>query len=361
MKGLEEIFPGEQGPVLLTSPQAIFYTTGFYTTARRPNQIGNQCVLMDEQFTLFFCPRNWGDVIRPQLDSQITLIPCDPSPAALAEAVCRALPRKPERLGLEEETIILPLYLALREQLPETSLWDVTSRLYRARMKKTPAEIAGLRRSANLAKEAMEHACDILRPGVAELDVVAELEYFMRKNGSEGTPFTMKVLSGDNALRTINLPGTRKLAQGEIVLLDFGTTVGNYASDWTRSFMLGQPTREQQALYELVWRIERTCINRIRPGISLQSLMDTAFDVLRGHPFETWFNPYLGHSIGIDSVERPAIVPGVQGCLEENMVLTIEPGVYVPGVGVIRIEDEILVTSEGPEILTGLRTERFVL
>ena len=213
MKGLEEIFPGEQGPVLLTSPQAIFYTTGFYTTARRPNQIGNQCVLMDEQFTLFFCPRNWGDVIRPQLDSQITLIPCDPSPAALAEAVCRALPRKPERLGLEEETIILPLYLALREQLPETSLWDVTSRLYRARMKKTPAEIAGLRRSANLAKEAMEHACDILRPGVAELDVVAELEYFMRKNGSEGTPFTMKVLSGDNALRTINLPGTRKLAQ----------------------------------------------------------------------------------------------------------------------------------------------------
>lgn len=309
MKGLEEIFPGEQGPVLLTSPQAIFYTTGFYTTARRPNQIGNQCVLMDEQFTLFFCPRNWGDVIRPQLDSQITLIPCDPSPAALAEAVCRALPRKPERLGLEEETIILPLYLALREQLPETSLWDVTSRLYRARMKKTPAEIAGLRRSANLAKEAMEHACDILRPGVAELDVVAELEYFMRKNGSEGTPFTMKVLSGDNALRTINLPGTRKLAQGEIVLLDFGTTVGNYASDWTRSFMLGQPTREQQALYELVWRIERTCINRIRPGISLQSLMDTAFDVLRGHPFETWFNPYLGHSIGIDSVERPAIGP----------------------------------------------------
>ena len=221
--------------------------------------------------------------------------------------------------------------------------------------------LAGLRRSANLAKEAMEHACDILRPGVAELDVVAELEYFMRKNGSEGTPFTMKVLSGDNALRTINLPGTRKLAQGEIVLLDFGTTVGNYASDWTRSFMLGQPTREQQALYELVWRIERTCINRIRPGISLQSLMDTAFDVLRGHPFETWFNPYLGHSIGIDSVERPAIVPGVQGCLEENMVLTIEPGVYVPGVGGIRIEDEILVTSEGPEILTGLRTERFVL
>ena len=72
VKGLEEIFPGEQGPVLLTSPQAIFYTTGFYTTARRPNQIGNQCVLMDEQFTLFFCPRNWGDVIRPQLDSQIT-------------------------------------------------------------------------------------------------------------------------------------------------------------------------------------------------------------------------------------------------------------------------------------------------
>lgn len=171
----------------------------------------------------------------------------------------------------------------------------------------------------------------------------------------------MKVLSGDNALRTINLPGTRKLAQGEIVLLDFGTTVGNYASDWIQKFYAGTAHREQQALYELVWRIERTCINRIRPGISLQSLMDTAFDVLRGHPFETWFNPYLGHSIGIDSVERPAIVPGVQGCLEENMVLTIEPGVYVPGVGGIRIEDEILVTSEGPEILTGLRTERFVL
>lgn len=112
-----------------------------------------------------FLSQELGDVIRPQLDSQITLIPCDPSPAALAEAVCRLCPGKPERLGLEEETIILPLYLALREQLPETSLWDVTSRLYRARMKKTPAEIAGLRRSANLAKEARDMPATSCVPG----------------------------------------------------------------------------------------------------------------------------------------------------------------------------------------------------
>jgi len=137
--------------------------------------------------------------------------------------------------------------------------------------------------------------------------------------------------------------------------------VDHYASDWTRSFAVGAAGPEQQELYELVWRIERACIGLIRPGVGLQQLMEQAMKVIHGHPYARWFNPYLGHSIGLNSQEWPAIVPGAGEVLQENMVITIEPGVYVPGVGGVRIEDEVLVTACGHEILTGLREETFVI
>ena len=171
----------------------------------------------------------------------------------------------------------------------------------------------------------------------------------------------MKALAGENALRTINLPGDYRIQEGDVVLLDFGAVVNHYASDWTRSFAVGYAGEEQRELYQLVWHIERACIQMIRPGVRFQQLMDQAMKVIHGHPYARWFNPYLGHSIGINSQEWPAIVPGAEDVLRENMVVTIEPGVYVPGVGGVRIEDEVLVTANGYEILTGLRDEEFVI
>jgi Xaa-Pro dipeptidase len=356
-----ELFSDVSGPILITSEQNIFYVTGFATEARRPTQIGLTCAILTDEALLLLCPENWVDIVKTQVETTtVCVVGYKGAAPELAAAIEKYL-GSARILGFEKDGMELSLYLALMERYKEAKWQDVSPALKRARLVKKPEEIMALRQSAKLASAAMEHAKTLLKPGKEEYQVVAELEYFMRKNGSQGVPFTMKVLAGDNAIKTINLPGKNQIVEGDIVLLDFGAIVQNYASDWARSFAIGKASAQQQELYDLVWKIERSCIEMIRPGVKLASLMDKAMEIAQESRFAQYFNSYLGHSIGISSQEWPFIVPGVEGTLEENMVITIEPGVYVPGVGGVRIEDEILVTNTGHEILTGLQKEEFVL
>ncbi|MCC8067064.1 MAG: Xaa-Pro peptidase family protein [Clostridiales bacterium] len=381
MKRYKELFGNCNYPVLLTSPQNIFYVTDFYTTARRPGQIGYNCVLMMPDKNYFFIPAAWKDLVAETIPLYSTdsctpvdasfrteLVPYRGDLQHLASVILDVLNdfQNTMCIGYEEEDLSLELYRAMQELAAQTQqkklIWaNVSGLLKSARCIKSASEIKHLRTSACVASDAMEYAKELLLPGRQELDVVAELEHFMRKNGSEGVPFTMKVLSGENALRTINLPGERKIREGEIVLLDFGATVKNYASDWTRSFCIGKASPMQKELYQLVWKIERNCIALIRPGVTYAELMQQAFRLLEGHPWKPYFNPFLGHSIGISSQEWPTITPGSDQILKENMIITIEPGIYVPGIGGVRIEDEVLVTADGYEVLTGLDQEIFEL
>lgn len=361
MKTYSELFGSIDYPVLLMNGQNIFYTTGFYTTACCPGQIGYYCALLMEKQTLLFVPENWKEVVSDLIsECPVEVLGYQGGIANLAAKLQSFLSGK-GMIGYEKEEMSLSLFLLLKEKNPQIVWVDVSDDLKEKRLIKTEKEIEKLRRSASLAREAMEYAKQVLCPGKSEMQIVAELEYFMRKKGSEGVPFTMKALAGENAVRTINLPGNRMLKEGDIVLLDFGATVQNYASDWTRSFCIGKAKEKQKELYRLVWEIERSCIKMIRPGTSYEDIMEKALEIVKGHPFEEYFNPYLGHSIGINSQEWPPIVRGAKQKLCENMVITIEPGVYVPGIGGVRIEDEVLVTKEGYEILTGLAEERFEL
>lgn len=371
-RSYESLFGRLSVPVLLSAPDNIYYAIGFSTTARRPAQIGLNAVLMSRERTWFMFPENWIPLVKEQVDErEVTLVPYPKAAGEPGETIMRLLDSLGEGggqhvdLGFERDRLELDLYLTLEELFRakgKSIRWqDISGALRQARLIKSGEEIEALRQSAQVAREAMEHAKRILCPGKRERDIVAELEYFMRKRGSEGVPFTMKVLSGENAARTINLPGERRIEPQDVVLLDFGAVVGHYASDWTRSFAIGKASPRLMEMYDLVWKIERECIAGIRPGVRLGELMERAQNVLGDHPLKSWFHPYLGHSIGINSQEWPAIVPGERLALQENMVITIEPGIYVPGVGGVRIEDEVLVTEDGYEILTGLSEEGFVI
>ena len=360
-----DLFQDRELPALITTPQNIYYAIGFYTTARRPYQIGCNCVLMTPSRTLFFFPQNWTPLVQEQVkDESVELAPYRGGVKDLAEKIAEATAQS-EGIGIEEEGMELELYLALKRAWrgkENSNAWEnITPCLRQARLIKTETEIEAIRASAAVAKAAMEYAKEAIRPGMTELELVAELEYFMRKNGSDGVPFTMKALTGENAVRTINLPGNNPIRRGSMVLLDFGAVVQRYASDWTRTFAVGECSGQQRELYDLVGNIERTCISMIRPGITYEELMDRAAEVLAGHPWEQWFNPFLGHSLGIGSQEWPSIVPSAEQVLQENMVITIEPGIYIPGFGGLRIEDMVLVTGTGHEILTGLEEETFVI
>lgn len=363
----QELFDGHTCPMLITTSQNIFYMSGFSTTARRPSQIGLQCLIMTPKKTWFLFPAGWKPLVLEQIDQNVICpVPYQGKVQQLTDKIWELLQQEKDLavLGFERDGMELNLYLSLDERIKtsgcEVEWMDISSVFRHARLIKSPEEISHLRASAAVAKAAMEYAKTILKPGKREIEIVAELEAFMKYRGSEGTPFTMKVLAGENAVRTINLPGDHVIQKGEIVLLDFGATVEHYASDWTRSFAIGAVTEEQQ-IYDLVWKVERSCIEMIRPGRTMQDLFDCAMKVLEGNPLARYFNPFLGHSLGINSQEWPTIIPGEEHVLKENMVITIEPGIYVPGIGGVRIEDDVLVTADGHEILTGLEEEGFLL
>lgn len=352
-----------EGPAVIGSPEAICYTTGFYTTARRPGQIGRMYGVITEAGVTLVSPANWAEEVMRQTAGNpwVRVIPCDPSPKNIGRHLINALREagNGSKIGIELSGMDILAMKALEEGFPEAVIEDITADLNRARMIKTPQEIQALKKPAALASKAMEYAKTLVRPGIREFEMAAELEYFMRRGGSDGTPFTMKALSGPNTAVTINIPGQRAVREGDLVLFDFGAVVDHYASDWTRTFVCGKASREQKELYQLVRTIEQECIRMIKPGLPIQSLMDKAFETASSHPFGRWFKPYLGHSIGLSSQEWPALEPKAFDCLEENMVITIEPGIYIPEMGGIRMEDEVLVTREGYQILTGLENEIF--
>lgn len=371
-KSYSTLFSNADYPVLITSPQNIFYITGFYTTAKKNAQIGVTCLLMTPRSTYFLIPSNWSsyveDFVKTNKISDLFLIPYTKGISGMVTQLLSLLPDSfpnHKTIGFEKDAMELEFYLELTIQLKRLASkiqWeDISFIMKQLRKKKSPEEIQALKASAKVASSAMEDIKHKIRPGITELELVADLEYSMRKNGSDGVPFTAKVLAGENAVRTVNLPGKRIIHKQDMVLLDFGAVINGYASDWTRTFAVQQACQKQVELYKLVWEIERTCIALIRPGITFSQLFEHAYKILDGHPFAQWFHPYLGHSIGICSQEYPLILPDSSEILEKNMVITIEPGIYVPELGGVRIEDEVLVTSEGHEILTGLKKEEFII
>lgn len=355
-----KLFTEERDAVLITSVDNIQYTVGFRTAARRPAQIGQTAVLLYPDKAIMFCPQNWRDIAAASVSKNTEVVAYAGGISNLALCIQNHIDGKATCIGFEEENIDLRLFRELN--INDRIKWLESSEVFRrCRAVKDSDEIEHLKRSAVLVSKAMDKAAQIILPGKTEWQVMSELEFFMRENGSSGTPFTIKVLSGANALKTINLPGQNEIKQGDIVLLDMGATVEGYASDMSRSFVLGKASRDQMDLYNLVLNIEKECITKIKSGTTYSELMQTAFDILHGHRYEKYFNPFLGHNIGICSQELPNIIPNSGDVFETGAVVTIEPGIYVPGVGGIRIEDEVLVGDDGPTVLTGLTNEIFEL
>lgn len=358
---IAKLFDGTIDYLLITRPESITYLTGFYSAARRPSQLGLTCALIDKQNIHFYCPESWKKEAESQLmGTNTNIYGYAGDKQNLTEMIARdaVFASKISKIGIEPEYMDYELYTKLI-RYHSFDFISVKETMDHAKAIKTDDEVIALKKSAKLAKDAMEYARTIVRSGAKEYELAAEIEYYMRRRGSDGTPFTMKALSGENSVVTINIPGAKEVKEGDCVLFDFGAIVDHYISDWTRTFCCGKASEEQKELYRLVWKIERACIEMIKPGILVSDLMDRAMQIAEQHPMGRWFNPYLGHSIGLGTSEWPILKPGVEIPLEQGMVLTIEPGIYIPGIGGVRIEDELFVTGAGHEIWTGLEHEVF--
>ena len=216
---------------------------------------------------------------------------------------------------------------------------------------KSTQEISWLRKAAVLAVEGMTRAAEFIDKGRSELEIAAEAEYAMRRKGSEGTSFSTIVASGKNSWLPHATATGRRLREGDLIVVDLGATYKGYSSDMTRTFSL-RPTPRQLRLLSIVKRAEATAVKRVRSGVRADSVDMAAREVINRAGYGQFCSHGTGHGVGLEIHEAPSVAPGSKDILHTGMVITVEPGVYVPKIGGVRFEDMVLVTKKSCEILT---------
>jgi Xaa-Pro aminopeptidase len=255
-------------------------------------------------------------------------------------------------LGFERTDVSYDTFTALGERLPGVGLTPLRNLVERLRVVKDATEVAAIRRAAALADEAVAHAQSLLAPGAVEAEIAVEVEAFLRRRGSEPLPFPLIIAAGDNSALPHATVSDRRLEAGDLVVVDLGARTDGYCSDITRTFAVGAPTDEQRAIYRLVWEAQRRGLEAVRAGAAAAEVDAVARDFLAEGGHGDHFGHGLGHGVGREVHEAPRLGKQSDDRLEAGMVVTVEPGIYIEGWGGVRIEDLVLVTEDGCEILS---------
>jgi len=261
------------------------------------------------------------------------------------------------RAGFEAAALSVELYDKLREQTGTTALSPLTGELASLRSIKDEEELSAIRRAVSAATAAIQEVLPLMRPGREERDVALELDYQMRRRGSEENSFPTIVAFGPNASLPHARPGVRKLAPGDPVVMDFGAVSGGYHSDETCTFVLGRPETDFVTAYGVVKEAHDRAIAAVRAGVSCREIDGIARRYIEEKGYGRHFSHGTGHGVGLDVHEAPRLSPLSDQVLAAGMVVTIEPGIYVPGRWGVRIEDMVLVQEDGCEVLTNMPKE----
>jgi Xaa-Pro aminopeptidase len=254
----------------------------------------------------------------------------------------------------------LEQYQKLKDLLPlGASLQPLPGIVENLRMTKSPEEIAQIRKSVRVNSEAYARTLRRVRLGMRERDIAAELDYQMRLHGAEKPAFDTIVAAGERSALPHAQPTGRKLEENDLLLIDMGACLDGYMSDMTRMAFLGIPNKRVRTLYSAVLEAQTAAIEAVRPGVTAARVDGAAREVLKRHGLDRQFVHSTGHGLGLEIHEGPRIGKKDPTKLLAGMVITIEPGAYVDGWGGVRIEDTVLVTTSGYEVLTPT-TKEFV-
>jgi Xaa-Pro aminopeptidase len=234
---------------------------------------------------------------------------------------------------------------------------EASGMVERLRLRKDAQELALMRKAAMLAGEVLEGVLKLVRPGMRETEIGAEIEYQMKKGGASRVAFETIVASGKRAAMPHALPTSKRLRKNELVVLDLGVILGHYCSDITRTVYLGRASQRIRGWYRAVQEANQAGVAVVKAGVTCEEVDRAAREVLKKNRLESYFVHSTGHGLGLEVHEAPRVARGQAIRLEAGNVITIEPGVYVEGVGGIRIEDDVAVRFEGSEILTRVRRD----
>lgn len=334
--------------ILVTGQKNVYYLTGFWGTAGT--------VFISKNRRLFLTDARYSLLAR----QTITDFDIIETRSALAEIVKIIKADKLSVIGFDS-AITYSYYQELAATFADYRLLALTNFVEELRMIKDTDEIEAIRRACQISDRAFADVLDFIKPGqTSELDVANFLDFRMRKYGASGLSFETIVASGYRSAIPHGVAGDKVIQLGEMLTMDFGCYYNHYVSDMTRTIHIGVPTDEERTIYDIVLNSNRALIDILRPKMTRRDYDKAARDVIAAAGYGQAFTHGIGHGIGLDIHEIPYF-GNVEGRIESGMVITDEPGIYLDGKYGVRIEDDLLVTKDGCEMLTLAPKELIIL
>jgi Xaa-Pro aminopeptidase len=305
-------------------------------------------LLLSRDSAWFFCDSRYTTQAAEEvIDAEIREY------TAKFESICSLISeRNCKRVGFESAHTVVSDFRLLTERLTGCDLVGIGTSLDTIRSCKGQSEIHLMRGVAELASSSLQSVLPQLKPGVKESEFGLALEIEIRRRGADAKAFDFIVASGVRGSMPHGRASNKLLCSGEMVTIDFGAVKDGYNSDETVTVSLGRPCQRSREIHAIVKEAHDRAIEAVRPGIRCRDLDEVARSFIRQQGYDEYFGHGLGHGVGLDIHEKPVISPRSDAVVEEGMVFTIEPGIYIPGFGGVRIEDTIAVTSDGCLVLT---------
>ncbi|MFC4321076.1 M24 family metallopeptidase [Litchfieldia salsa] len=340
---------------MLTSTPNVFYLSGFYT---EPHERLLAMFVFPEEEPFLVCPAMEISQARASgWEYEVVGFSDTDDPWELIKIALTKRNLNVSTIAIEKEHLNIERYEKLKSLYANTSFVSAEEKLHTLRMIKDEQEAAILREAAKLADYGVEVGVNALAKGKAELDILGEIEFELKRKGIRQMSFDTMVLTGLKTASPHGKPGLEKIADGHLVLFDLGVVLDGYCSDITRTVAFGRIDERQKEIYDTVLKAQKNAISTCKPGIAIGEIDIAARSIITQAGFGDYFTHRVGHGLGINVHEFPSLNSTNAMLLQTGMAFTIEPGIYLDGVGGVRIEDDLMITNSSVEVLTNYPKE----
>lgn len=340
---------------IVTNPINIFYLTGFRGVS--PTERESILILTDKKHLIV--PRLYQHEAQLLKSKDLEIDIAKERDEMFA--IVKKLLQGKKRIGFEEESLKYSDYSHLKKLLTGSHLVPVKNYVENLRLKKTDEEIKYIERAQIISQKAFEKLLPTIKIGQTEAEIIEKLAKIIKSLGGQGLAFETIIAIGQNSAKPHHATGHRKLATGDVLLFDFGAKYKNYLADLSRTIFVGKPKDEQAKIYQLVAKAQKQAINTIRHKLKASSAYHSANDVFKAENLHNSFIHGLGHGIGLEVHEAPYLRSTIHDELTEGMVFSVEPGLYFPKWGGVRIEDLVTIKNGKAKVLGKLQEEIIII